>query len=595
MNGFSINTENISECPDWLATLVVNKPKKAKKVPAKASTTTIRQSANDESQSSGATRAVVSEGSRNDALFRDACRLRSMDVPEETALRTLIELNDGKCVPPLDSNEVAAIFKSAYSYPNTPIEHEATTDMGNGQRMARLFGETLRYIPQLDKYILWNDNRWEVDDALQIQIRAEEMVYSIETEAIQAGEAGNAEIAKELWGHFNKSQANARINAAIERFKPKVVTPKYELDTDDYLLGVKNGVVDLKTGKVREAQKEDFITKLARVEHNPVADCPIWKDFLLDVMQGDQVMVDYLQTVFGYMLTGSTREQCWFFLHGSGANGKSTLINVIDALMGDYADTISSENLMIKKYGGGGASPELAKLDGKRLVVANELEENALMSEVLVKKVTGEDKIDTRFLYKDPFSYFPKFKFFMVGNHRPNIRGTDQGMWRRVRLIEFGAYFEPEDRDKLLDVKLLRELPGILNWMIEGCLKWQQEGLQTPQKVEEQTDAYRKQQDVVQQWLDECCEVEKVTDKDFEYVQELFDSYKAWAERNNEWPMKKRQFTEKLKEKNFEFGNRSRGRIFKKIKLGRVFISDDDEIEESTVKRDHLLEGLQCD
>ena len=144
---------------------------------------------------------------------------------------------------------------------------------------------------------------------------------------------------------------------------------------------------------------------------------------------------------------------------------------------------------------------------------------------------------------------FSKIQILHVGNHKPNIRGTDQGMWRRVKLIKFGAYFEPEDCDKLLDVKLLRELPGILNWMIEGCLKWQQQGLQTPLKVENQTDAYRKQQDVVQQWLDECCEVEKVTDKDFEYVQELFDSYKAWAERNNEWPMKKRQFTEKLKEK----------------------------------------------
>jgi len=595
MSLFSIDTKDVSDCPDWLAAMVVKKPEKAKKKAAKATTRSIQQSANDESQSSDVTTTIVAEGSRNATLFKDACRLRAMGMPEEEAFKSLQALNLHVCKPPLSENELNSIFKSAFSYPETAVKHEPTTDMGNGQRMARIFGETLRYVPELDKYILWNDIRWEVDDALQIQIRAEEMVYSIETEAIQAGEAGNAETAKELWGHFDKSQANARINAAIERFKPKVVTPKFELDTDDYLLGVKNGVVDLKTGKVREAQKEDFITKLARVEHNPIADCPIWKDFLLGVMQGDQDMVDYLQTVLGYMLTGSTREQCWFFLHGSGANGKSTLINVIDALMGDYADTISSENLMIKKHGGGGASPELAKLDGKRLVVANELEENALMSEVLVKKVTGEDKIDTRFLYKDPFSYFPKFKFFMVGNHKPNIRGTDQGMWRRVRLIEFGAYFEPDDRDKLLDVKLLRELPGILNWMIEGCLKWQQQGLQTPLKVENQTDAYRKQQDVVQQWLDECCEVVKVTSKDFEYVQELFDSYNTWAERNNEWPMKKRQFTEKLKEKSFKFGNRSRGRIFKKIKLGRVFISDDDEIEESSVRRDYMLEGLQGD
>ena len=256
---------------------------------------------------------------------------------------------------------------------------------------------------------------------------------------------------------------------------------KKELDNHKFLFNCNNGVINLKTGELSPHDRDLLFTKISPIEYNKDAKCPNWITFLESIFltpegNPDQELIEFLQRAIGYSFTGETKEQVMFFLFGNGRNGKSTFINVIQDLLGDYGRQTSSETFL-KKKNDGGINNDVARLDGARFVSAVESEEGQQLSEALVKQITGGEKMSARFPSQEYFEFTPEFKVFFTTNHKPIVKNNDEGIWRRVKLIPFTVTI-PEDKiDYDLSKKLSNEMAGILRWAVEGCLKWQQGGL----------------------------------------------------------------------------------------------------------------------
>lgn len=295
-------------------------------------------------------------------------------------------------------------------------------------------------------------------------------------------------------------------------------------DVDDNLAGCRNGVLSLDESRLIEPGAA-LITKRLGVNFRPDEKCPHFEGFLGSVFQGDVDVIKFVQRAVGYTLSGETSEQCLFVLVGNGANGKSTLMNVLTALFGDYSGTTPMQMLMVQKYGNQ-ASNDLAALVGKRFVSASEGEAGAKLAEAKIKSMTGGDPITCRKLYQDFFEYQPRFKLWLATNDLPRIDGTSEGIWRRFNVIEFPVTFAPNERDKTLPAKLKRELSGILNWAVEGHRNWKAEGLNPPSKIMNATAAYRSENDTIRQFIDACCDCHPSARQS---TAELFDKYEQWC------------------------------------------------------------------
>lgn len=360
-----------------------------------------------------------------------------------------------------------------------------------------------------------------------------------------------------LADHAKRSESESKRQAMINsaRSEPGVAILPADLDRDPWLLNVVNGSIDLRTGEIREHRRGDLITKIAPVKYDREAQCPAWWGFLEKIMNGNGPTMEFLQKAVGYALTGDTREQCLFFLYGLGANGKSTVLEVIQALLGDYATQTTSDTFLIKRHSSP-ISNDVADLRGARFVTAVEIESGRRMAEVLIKQMTGGDKLKARFLYSEHFEFKPEFKIFLAANHKPVIRGTDHAIWRRIRLIPFTVQIPEREQVKELPGKLKAELPGILNWAIEGCLSWQFEGLTPPQTVQDATQNYRQEMDTLAEFLAERCIIAPGASVP---AADLYKAYTAWAEENGEKKLlSQRDFGLNLTERGFE-GKRGTG------------------------------------
>jgi putative DNA primase/helicase len=264
-----------------------------------------------------------------------------------------------------------------------------------------------------------------------------------------------------------------------------------------------------------------------------------------EVFAGDTETIDFVQRATGYSLTGSNREHALFVLWGAGANGKSTLLGIIAELLGDYGLCAAPSTFMERQAGG--ATNDLAALRGARFVSAIESGERQSLAENFVKAVTGGDKISARYLYQEYFSFEPVFKVFLATNHKPIIKGTDEGIWRRIRLIPFTQRFEGADADHSLRQKLEAELPGILAWAVRGCLAWQAKGLTPPATVKDATASYRSEMDTFAGFLETC----ELNDTATVGATDLYQSYRAWAEASGERPVSQRWFGLRLADRGF--------------------------------------------
>ncbi len=388
--------------------------------------------------------------------------------------------------------------------------------------------------------------RWVIDDTDAIYELALEVVRDeqarILREDLSEKRRGNlaAAVAREdMW------RLKAMLEAASK--DQRVVARPSELDANPMLLGLANGVLDLRTDQLIDNRPPLLITRYSPVAFDGTARCTRFEKFLREIFP-DPELRDYVQRVVGYFLTGDTGEQCFFIAWGVGANGKGTLVRVLRSILGDYAAAARAESLMIKSRADGSAANEdIARLAGKRLVVASETEEGGRMAEGLVKELTGEDPITARFLYRDSFEFTPQFKLVIVSNHKPIVKGDDYAFWRRVRLIPFEVTFPLSRRDKGLTDKLLRELPGILNWALQGCRDWQQHGLAEPKCVQAATKEYRDEMDIMAQFIAECCELDK---KMMTTTGGLYQQYETWCEANGwRYRLNANWFGRKLKER----------------------------------------------
>lgn len=375
------------------------------------------------------------------------------------------------------------------------------TDSGNAACLAALYGDHLRYCHTREKWYLWDGQRWEVDvvgiarqlalQTVQARFAASVALPSLDARKKLAAWAITSESAGRQHSLLVQASTHRSLTSRIEQY-----------DQDSMLASTQSGTLDLRTGTVREPRQADYLTMQLGTGFDATATCPRWLQFLSEVFSSDQDLIAYLQRAVGYSLTGDTSAQKLFLCWGGGANGKSVFLRVLGWLLGEYAAHASFETFDANKRNE--ATNDLAMLRGRRLVTIIETNEDRRLDEAKVKAVTGGDAITCRFLYGEFFTYQPQFKIWLAMNHKPGIRGTDRGIWRRIALIPFTQNFEAR-AELHLDDTLRTELPGILNWALEGLAVWRSSGLGSAAAVEAATESYRQESDEVGKWLSEHC------------------------------------------------------------------------------------------
>ncbi|KFN01071.1 DNA primase [Bacillus clarus] len=433
------------------------------------------------------------------------------------------------------------------------------TELGNAERITYYHGKNIRHCNELE-WLIWNDKQWHEDSKRQIEALTAQTLRNLYKEAEVEQDKS---LAKQLYSWAKKCEKRSIRVSSILDVRPMVSVKKKELDAHSFLFNCENGVVDLKTGELSPHDRELLITKISPIKYEKEAKCPNWISFLESIFltpdgKADHELIEFLQRSIGYSLTGETKEQVMFFLFGNGRNGKSTFINVIQDLMGDYGRQTNSDTF-IKKKNDSGINNDVARLDGARFVSAVESEEGQQLAESLVKQITGGEKMSARFLRQEYFEFTPQFKVFFTTNHKPIIKNNDEGIWRRVRLVAFTVTI-PEDKiDYDLPTKLREEMSGIFRWAVEGCLKWQTSGLGESSAIKKATNDYREDMDMLGPFFEEICVVD--TNAKVE-AKRIYKLYKEWCFKNDEMEMKNRQFYRQLETRGFKKKRSNGNKIF---------------------------------
>lgn len=486
--------------------------------------------------------ACVAEGGRNDTLFRTACGLRAKALSPEAILAAVQAENTARCKPPLGADEVERIVQSAMRY--DPGTDHPETELGNARRLVDLMDGNVRYEPASHDWLCWNGRNWARDDEGQVVRRAKQVVDGL---LATARTVDDPDTAKRRLAFAMRSQTNARISGMIELAKTESGVPiKFDaFDRQPHLLNVANGMIDLRTGELLPHDRDAFLTHIIDIEYDPAARCPVFDQFISAVLADDPELLEYIQRVFGYAATGETREQCFFLFHGEGANGKSTHLNTVRFVHGSYGKHTPTETLIAKT---GGASNDLARLAGTRLVTASEANADQKLADSLLKQITGDEPIVARYLFREFISFRPTFKLFLATNQLPQVNGNDPAIWRRIRTIPFTRVFRPEEQDRQLAEKLAAEQAGILAWIVRGAVSWYQNGLPTPPAVAAANAEYRSDMDSVGQFIEERCEIaagQCVT------ASTLYGSYRHHANDNGRAPVNATVFGRALSKRGF--------------------------------------------
>ena len=496
--------------------------------------------------------ASFEEGDRNGGLLRIGGGLRRKGAGREELLASLNAANLARCRPPLGEPEVFEIVDSLLRYDAaSPLIILNRTDAGNGERFRAVEGRQFAYCHAWGSWLHNDGVRWQRDgsgEALRAALR------TLRSTAAEAEKIPDHDQSSELLKHALDSESSARLSAMLNLAAALLPVSTEVLDRDPDLLNVANGTLDLRTGELRPHHAGDWLTRLAPVEFRPDAACPLWERFLHRVMGGNERLIAFLQRAVGYSLTGHTNEQILLLLYGVGANGKSTFLETLRAMLADYS-AITDFNTFLKRDSDG-ARNDLARLVGTRCVSAVEAEAGKPLAEALVKQLTGGDTITARFLFKEFFDFKPQFKIWLAANHKPNIGGSDHGIWRRIRLVPFTVTIPEGERDPRLTAKLADELPGILAWAVRGCLDWREHGLGVPPEVREATASYREEMDVFGGFLDErCVPAEGVTVQ----AKDLYAAYTSWCEANGERARTQKALSRGLRERGCESVKGSKG------------------------------------
>jgi putative DNA primase/helicase len=442
------------------------------------------------------------------------------------------------------------------------------TDVGNSERLADAIKDDVYYCPDWTAWVFWDGRVWSQDLSGAKILQLTKEVISVMRK--EARDSDNDRLIK----HAERSEYCSRIQGMIKLCSQHegVSISSDKFDTNPMLLNCINGVVDLTTGNLLPHDRHYMMSRIVPVAYNRSAPCPRWRKFVSEIMLGDREIAYFLQKALGYSLTGNTREQCMFVLHGDGANGKSTLIETVRLVLGDYSR--AADPMVFTTTRQNSVRTDLVHLRGSRFVSAVELNQdvNVTLDAALVKQMSGSDTISARVLFSNIFfEFIPTWKVWLSTNALPYIPGTDQGIWRRIRVIKFGASFEGLHADNTLGAKLAEEQEGILAWLIEGCMRWYTEGLKSPSSVQIEADTYREDLDPLGGFIRDKCLVHKDA---IIPVSELYSAYLDWCKKENERPIGKYGFSKTLKSRRgIEQDRSSATRFWMGICLGRQSIT----------------------
>lgn len=427
------------------------------------------------------------------------------------------------------------------------------SDMANAKRFAFYYGDTFHFAKERG-WLAWNGTHWEADQKGFAVECAKEVVRRIPDEISVAPHHVRPKLEK----HSAKSQSNGALNSMLKTASTvDPITVKFEeFDSAETLmkLNVKNGTIDLTTGKLYPHERKDKFTRVIDINYEPDATCPEFMDQLLLCFRGDEELTSYIQRFAGYMLTGSTDEQCFQYWWGDGANGKSALVSVFEYMLGPYGVTTPANTFMQQMNKG--IPNDIARMVGARFVWASEANERQRLDESLIKQVTGGDKMAARFLHKEFFEFRPQFKLIMTGNKKPKIDGDDYGLFRRVHLVPFTFTIPENSREPMNKVlgRLFAEKEGILSWMVRGCLEWQANRLEAPSSVRQETENWFKSRDFTRMYIDRCCETPPAgmaKNVYFEKSSRMYASYKEFSQASGFYVANLNRFTEALKKQGF--------------------------------------------
>ncbi len=427
----------------------------------------------------------------------------------------------------------------------------AFSDEALALEFAALHANDLRYVAVWGKWLKWDGTRWKRDTTLH----AYDLARAVCREASER--CNSPSIAKAI--------ASASTVAAVERLAKAdrlLAATTEQWDCDPWLLNTPDGTIDLSTGQMREHRREDYCTKITAV--GPGGECPLWLSFLNRIMRNDEEVIRFLCRIAGLALTGLTRDHALFFLYGEGGNGKGVFIDSVAGVLGDYAQTAPIETFLAASFDK--HPTELARLCGARLVTASEPDENRYWSESRIKLLTGGDRIAARFMHQDFFEYDPLFKLVISGNSRPSFRRINNAIRRRLHMVPFNVTIPAGEVDDSLPEKLREEWPGILAWMIGGCLEWQSIGLAPPPAVREASEGYLSEEDTFGHWIDECCHRSSTG---WTNTTELYASWSRHARDAGEEPGSLKFFVQQMEDRGFTKRRTGSARGFDGIILRR--------------------------
>lgn len=413
------------------------------------------------------------------------------------------------------------------------------SDTGNAQRFIDRFGKNIRYNFDNKCWVVFDGKTWIRDNKQIVKTQADILIEEMKVEMVKEPDK---ELQKEMAKNIRHLSSNSGKEAMLKEAMHigSIPTVNADYDNENYKLNCFNGVVDLKTGELLPHDRTYMMSKNTNLKVDMENEPKRWKQFLLEVFNGSQDLVDYIQTAVGYTLTGDTKEQCFFQCYGDGANGKSVFLDILYEMLGDYALNSQVESILAKNGSSSSANSEIARMNGARFVRTNEPNDGSRFNEGLVKQLVSGDVTTARFLYGMEFEFIPKFKLWIATNYKINVRGTDYGIWRRQRLVPFEVKFEGSKADKHLLEKLQAELPQILGWAVKGAIKWQKQGgLITPKEIEIANNEYKQEMDIVASFIKDCT---KKSTSGREKASDVYKEYSEWAKIGHEYCMTQSKF-----------------------------------------------------
>jgi putative DNA primase/helicase len=455
----------------------------------------------------------------------------------------------------------------------TQTEDPTHNDAGRADRFVERFGRDIRFVPEREVWLTWEHDRWRLDTDGAVKRFA--VTLSKEMLVAAGNIPGNDEAAAAKRKAASKEallcgdRHNIEDFVHLARVNPAVLLSVDKLDADPFVVGGRNWVIDLRTGASRAYTREDFLTRTLACDVDPNATCPRWEQFMVEVFPDEDVR-HFVHKAVGYSLTGNMREHVFFFLYGGGRNGKSVFVKTLEKYVLGKLSVRAGKGITTASENGKYPEREVAELAGARMILTSETEIGQKLNENVIKDLSGGDNMRGRHLYEGGFDFAPVGKLWIMGNHKPTIRGTDYGLWRRVRLIPFVQKFEGDKDDRQLEDKLAVEASGILNWCVRGCLLWQKEGLEMPDAIRAAVDEYKRDEDRLADFLEDC--VSESCGGTLDHA-DLFKAYQRHCEDNgNRFPLTSRNLAKTLQDREWR---RTRSKSSKCVWLGYALTGAD--------------------